>query len=73
MKRYEFHLSISPERFLAYYRGEVRQVFVRCSNGLTIKFPAFLLKQFVTVDGIHGDFVLTTEDDNKGAVLQRMP
>jgi len=73
MKRYEFHLSISPQRFLVFYRGEIRQVFVRCFNGLKIKFPASLLKQFVTADGVHGDFVLTCEDDNKGAVLQRLP
>jgi len=73
MKCYECHLSISPQRFLAYYRGEVSQVFVRCSNGLSIQFPASLLKQFVTADGIHGEFVLTCEGDSKGAVLQRLP
>ncbi len=73
MRRYEFHLSISPERYLDYYRGAVRQVLARCPDGATVQFPASLLKPFVTAAGIHGDFVLTCSDDCKGAHLQRLP
>jgi hypothetical protein len=71
MKRFEFHLNIPAEKYLAYYRGTVGQVFVRCPDGLAIQFPASLLKPFVMADGIHGDFVLTCEDSNKGADLKR--
>jgi hypothetical protein len=71
MKKYEFQLGISSERYLDYYRGTIRQVVVRCSDGLTLQFPASLLKPFVTAAGIHGTFVLTCGDDNKGANLQR--
>jgi hypothetical protein len=71
MPHYEFHLSISPERYLAYYRGTVKQVVVRCVDGLVIQFPASLLQQHIMPDGINGDFVLTSDDNNKGASLRR--
>ena len=73
MKRYEFHLRISAERYLDYYRGIARQVVVRCPGGVTIQFPASLLQPFVTPAGIEGDFVLTCDEQNKGAELRRWP
>jgi len=73
MKRYEFHLSILPEEFLAYYRGRIKQVLVGCSHGLTVQFPASLLQPFITASGIHGHFVLTCNDNHSGADLQRLP
>jgi hypothetical protein len=71
MKRFEFHLSISADSYLDYYRGAVKQVFARCPDGLSVQFPAGLLQPFVSPTGIHGDFVLTCGDDNKGAELRR--
>lgn len=71
MKRFEFNLSVSSDRYLDYYRGAVRQVVVRCTDGQTVQFPAALLQPFVTAEGIHGKFVLTCEDTHKGARLQR--
>ena len=71
MHRFEFHLRISPERYLGYYRGTVKQVVVHCANGQTVQFPAGLLQKFVAPEGIHGDFVLTCDDNFKGVMLQR--
>ncbi|HTZ20176.1 MAG TPA: DUF2835 family protein [Opitutaceae bacterium] len=73
MNRHEFHLHIPPERYLDYYRGTIRHVVARCTSGQNIQFPASLLQKFVTKDGIHGDFVLTCDERNKGADLQRLP
>jgi hypothetical protein len=73
MKRFEFHLRISAERYLDYYRGIARQVVVRCPGGVTIQFPASLLQPFVTSAGIEGDFVLTCDEQNRGAELRRSP
>jgi hypothetical protein len=72
MSRYEFHLRISSEQYIDYYRGAVKQVQVRCSTGQTVQFPAALLQKFVTTEGIHGNFVLTCDDHNQGAELQRL-
>ena len=71
MNRYAFHLRISPEQYLDYYRGTVRHVIVRSSNGQTVQFPASLLQRFVVKEGIYGDFVLVCDDNNKCLDLQR--
>jgi hypothetical protein len=72
MKRFEFQLDISAQRYLSYYRGTVRQVVVQCKDGVSVQFPAAFLTQFVAVNGIHGDFVLTCDDSFKGSALQRL-
>jgi hypothetical protein len=72
MKRYEFTVRISPERFVDYYRGTVQMVQVRCTDGHTLRFPASLLQRFVTEEGIHGDFVLTCDGNNKCIELRRV-
>lgn len=72
MKQFQFHLKISVERYLDYYRGTAKQVIARCPGGLTVSFPASLLKAFVLPTGIHGDFVLTCDEENRGALLKRL-
>jgi hypothetical protein len=72
MTRYEFHLRISPVRYLDYYRGTIRHVVARCTNGQNVQFPASLLQKFVTKDGIDGHFILTVDDNNKCAGLERV-
>jgi len=71
MLRYAFRLSLSSDRYLAYYRGEVQHVVARCADGQTVQFPASLLTPFVSTSGVHGDFVLTCDDDHRGARLAR--
>ena len=71
MKHFHFQLRISSAQYLDYYRGAVRQVIVRCANGPTVQFPASLLQRFVTKQGIHGDFVLTCDDNHKCVELHR--
>ncbi|HTI99595.1 MAG TPA: DUF2835 domain-containing protein [Dongiaceae bacterium] len=72
MHRYEFQLRLSTEQYLDYYRGTVRQVLVRATNGQKVQFPAALLQKFVLADGIHGSFVLTTDAEHKVISLQRL-
>lgn len=72
MKPFQFHLKISAERYLDYYRSTARQVIARSPDGTTISFPASLLKALVLPTGIHGDFVLTCDEENKGAVMKRL-
>lgn len=60
-----FHLSISAEQYLAYYRGEVRQVVVRAYDGRNLRFPANILQPYLTHEGIEGDFVLEYDEGNK--------
>ncbi len=72
MYRYEFRLRISAEEYLDYYRGVVQHVIVRSASGLTVQFPASLLRRFVTNEGVHGDFLLTCDANHKCLDLQRL-
>ena len=72
MNRYEFHLRITAEQYLDYYRGAARHVLVRCTTGQRVQFPAGLLQQFVTAEGIHGDFALTCDENNRNPQLERL-
>ena len=71
MKYYEFKLHITPEAYLAYYRGTARHVIASCASGQTVQFPASLLQRFVTTEGIRGVFILTCDENNKCVSLQR--
>ena len=72
MNHYQFCLGISAEDYLDYYRGNVRHVIARCASGQTVQFPASLLRRFVTNEGIHGDFVLTCDENHKCVELHRL-
>ena len=72
IKRYEFHLRITADQYLDYYRGTARHVVVRCTTGQNVQFPASLLQQFVTTDGITGTFALTCDDQLKNSRLERL-
>jgi len=72
MIRYEFHLRITADQYLDYYRGTARHVIARCTTGQNVQFPASLLQQFVTKDGISGTFALTCDDQLRNSRLERL-
>jgi hypothetical protein len=67
-----FHLRITADQYLDYYRGTARHVIVRCITGQNVQFPASLLQQFVTTDGISGQFALTCDEHNRHSRLERL-
>lgn len=71
MPRFEFDLDLTPEQFLAWYRGEARMVRVRSHEGLVVEFPARLLQRFLTPEGIHGRFVLLCDDNFRHGRVER--
>ncbi len=72
MHRYEFEMDISPEEYLDYYRGVLKEVMVRCNSGETVQFPASLLQPFLMPEGIHGRFVLTCDERHKHPDLRKI-
>jgi len=72
MHQYEFDLDVSPEEYLDYYRGVLKQVMVRSTSGDTIQFPASLLQPFLMPEGIHGRFILTCDEHFKHPDLRRI-
>jgi hypothetical protein len=67
-----FRLDISPDRLLAYYRGNVEQVSVVAEDGRRIQFPAQWLRGHVRRDGVHGRFQLRFREDRRLISLTRI-
>ena len=65
-------LAISAEKWLSYYRGEVRNVSAVSLDGRRVLFPARLLQRFVTKDGIYGVFRVTIDSQNKFQGIERL-
>ena len=70
--RIYFSLSLPAERYLLYYRGNVRAVIVESDDGRRIQLPAASLRPFVTAGGIEGRFELTLDENNKLLDIRRV-
>lgn len=67
-----FVLNISPEAYLRYYQGAVRDVIARGQDGRTVQFPAGLLRRFLTHDGVRGEFRIRFDANHKLVSLDRI-
>ena len=60
-----FTLAITPDEFLRLYQGTARNVVTRATNGQTVRFPANILRPFVTRDGVRGRFRISFDVNGK--------
>jgi len=65
-----FRLAISAEEYLSYYQGSAHVVVARSEDNRTIRFPASAIRQFVTHDGVFGDFEIVFDENNKLIAIQ---
>lgn len=65
MRAVTLDLHISADEYLAMYQGVVTNVVARAHDGRVIRFPANLLQKFVTHGGIHGQFTIYFDRQNK--------
>jgi len=72
MQESRFHLAISAEQYLEYYRGAARQVVVKAQDGRTLQFPAGILQRFLDQTGIYGEFVIRFDSQNKFVDIRRL-
>jgi len=72
MSEIRFRLNISAHEFLAYYRGVARDVETTSLDGRAVRFPANVLRPFVTGDGVVGVFVLVYDEKNRFVEMKRM-
>ncbi len=72
MNQIRFYLNLSAEKYLNYYQGAARAVSVRSVDGRRVEFPAEHLRRFVTHDGVHGEFILKFDANNKFIGLERI-
>ena len=69
MRVAHFYLKLKPEELLEYYQGHKRFVRVQTYEGYSIQFRAEHLRAWVTPVGIHGEFQIRFDDQNKFAGL----
>ena len=67
-----FSLNLTAEEYLPYYQGVVQNVQVISHDGRTLRFPANVLRPFVTHDGIKGTFMLEYDQHNKFKGIRRV-
>lgn len=71
MQRVTVRLNISSERFQAYYQGMVDSVVATTQDGRTVKFPARVLRTFLTYQGVQGTFEITFNANLKFQAIRR--
>ncbi len=65
MKIYNFSLNIPAEEVKLYYSGDRKFVHVTGKMGQSIQFPANQIRQFVTNNGVHGEFEIIVDENNR--------
>ncbi len=58
-------LSISADKMMGYYRGQVKNVVARATTGQTVQFPASALQKYIMQDGVHGRFRIEFDEHFK--------
>lgn len=58
-------LNISSDEYLRFYEGSAELVVAQAKDGRTVQFPANLLRQFVTHEGIVGQFIIEYDAQGK--------
>ena len=72
IKEIRFQLAISAGDYLAYYRGEVREVAVRAADGRSIRSPANILRPFLSHTGVNGEFALQYDEQNRFVGIRKL-
>ena len=65
-------LKIYPEEFQRLYEGNVRDVSARSIEGLKVRFPANILRPYVTHAGVIGTFAIHFSDENKFHSIEKI-
>ena len=71
-ERLHLRLDISAELIHTYYSGGVREVVATAHDGRVVRFPANILRSFVTHHGVHGEFVLEFDANHKFVAINRL-
>ncbi len=72
MKEIRFFIDIPAHRYLAFYQGAADQVVTTAVDGRRVRFPAHILRPFVTHDGIRGEFALRYDECNRFAGIRKL-
>ncbi len=65
-------LAINTQEFARLYRGQAREVICTAKDGRTVQFPANVLRQFLTHNGIYGEFEIFFPNDNRFSKIEKL-
>lgn len=66
------NLRIPAERYVTYYQGTTNAVVARAMDGRRIKFPAAILRPYVTREGVYGLFAIKITPAGKFISIHRL-
>ncbi|MGM0554554.1 MAG: DUF2835 family protein [Pseudomonadota bacterium] len=72
MRRYRIHLAIPRSEMEDYYSGRASVVHAVTENGLSVQFPARILRSYLDQRGVHGTFELVTDQDHRLQEFRRL-
>ena len=65
-------LAISAHKYEDFYSGRVSQVVAQSLDGRRVRFPANILQQVVTHDGIYGRYAIEFDSQGRFQHIQRL-
>lgn len=66
------NLFISPDEYQRLYQGAVREVVATSVDGRRIRFPAMILRPWVTHNGIRGRFRIVFDENNRFQKIEKI-
>lgn len=71
-KSIHFKLQLSYDEYSAVYTGHAKHVIAQATDGRTLRFPADILKPYLTKSGIMGTFIIHFDENNKFQSLEKV-
>ena len=71
-KTIRFYLELSYDEYSLVYKGHAQHVIAKSIDDRTVRFPANILKPYLTRAGIKGTFVIHFGDNNKFKSLEKV-
>lgn len=68
----EVNLDISKDEFLQWYKGSSQTVSAQSVDGRNVQFPAGILQPYVSRKGVHGNFKIRFDNQNKFKSIVKM-
>lgn len=65
-------LSISADEYQKLYEGSAKQVFTYARDGRSVRFPAHILRSFVSHQGVFGSFAIEFDQNNRFVRIDKL-
>lgn len=65
-------LAIGADEFERWYCGAAKEVLARAVDGRKVRFPAAILRPYITHAGIYGRFRILFDDNNRFSRIDRI-